>query len=121
MAASPFFDVLYAVGLSKKDSAIFFSSTDKFIIEVENYPYTSEDVFEFQTRQAGALTAEEEKALFDKVTVFPNPLYGFNVATSYSGGAADEPFVTFSNLPPDDITIKVYSLSGQLLKNFRCI
>ncbi|MBS4036012.1 MAG: hypothetical protein KGZ85_16230 [Ignavibacterium sp.] len=116
IAASPFFDVLYAVGLSKKDSATFFSSTDKFIIEVENYPYTPEDVFEFQTRQAGALTAEEEKALFDKVTVFPNPLYGFNVATSYSGGAADEPFVTFSNLPPDDITIKVYSLSGQLLR-----
>jgi flagellar hook assembly protein FlgD len=42
-------------------------------------------------------------------------LYGFNTGTSYSNSAADEPFVTFSNLPTE-VSIKIYSLSGQLLR-----
>lgn len=113
-AKSPFFDVLYAVGLSKKDS-VFYSDGDEFAIELSNYPYTPADVFEFQTVKGGLLTADQEKELFKSVNVFPNPLYGFNVGTSYTNSAADEPFVTFSNLP-EDVTVKIYSLSGQLLR-----
>jgi hypothetical protein len=37
------------------------------------------------------------------------------VATSYNNGSPDEPFVTFSNLP-EEVSIKIYSLSGQLLR-----
>jgi len=115
ISASPFFDVLYTAGISRVDTINFWSQGDEFSVEIANYPYTPADKFEFQTRKEGALTSDEEKALFESVNVYPNPLYGFNVATSYSNGSADEPFVTFSNLP-EDVTIKVYSLSGQLLR-----
>ncbi len=115
IAQSSYFDLLYAVGVQKNDNATFYSPGDKFILPVSNYPYTSQDVYEFETRFQGVLTQDEEKDLFKKVNVFPNPLYGYNIATSYTGSPADEPFVTFSNLPTD-ISIKIYSLSGQLLK-----
>ena len=42
-------------------------------------------------------------------------MYGFNVATGYTNSPSDEPFVTFSNLP-EEVTIKIYSLSGTLLR-----
>jgi hypothetical protein len=115
IAASPFFDVLYTAAINRADTLTFWSAGDQFEIEIDKYPYTPSDKFEFQTTKAGALTEAQEKALFEKVTVYPNPLYGFNVATSYTNSAADEPFVTFSNLP-EEVTIKVYSLSGQLLR-----
>lgn len=115
IANSSFFNTLYAVGIQKMDSNATYTSSDKIVIEVENYPYTDQDVYEFETRLEGTLTSDEEKELFDKVNVFPNPLYGYNVATSYTNSPADEPFVTFSNLP-EEITIKIYSLSGQLLR-----
>lgn len=112
---SSFFNTLFAVGLERKDSINFYTDGDKIVLNVLNYPYTTEDVFEFQTKKEGVLTDDEEKALFNTVNVFPNPLYGFNVATSYTNSPADEPFVTFSNLP-EEVTIKIYSLSGQLLR-----
>jgi hypothetical protein len=93
-----------------------YTAGDKIIIPVQNYPYTEDDVFQFTTKKQGALTADEEKQLWDKVNVFPNPLFGFNPLTSYdSNGYPDEPFVTFSNLP-NDVTVKIYSLSGSLLR-----
>ena len=115
IAKSSFFNTLYAVGLQRLDLNNFWSDGDEVVITLENYPYTSADLFEFQTSKGGVLTEEEEKALFETVNVYPNPLYGFNVATSYTNSPADEPFVTFSNLP-EEVSIKVYSLSGQLLR-----
>lgn len=114
-AASPFFDVLYAVGISRVDTNNFWTAGDQFVISIDKYPYSPADRFEFQTSKGGVLTSEQEKALFETVNVYPNPLYGFNVATSYNNSPADAPFVTFSNLP-EEVTIKVYSLSGQLLR-----
>jgi hypothetical protein len=115
IAKSPFFNTLYVVALSRLDSTMFYSAGDKFEITLNNYPYTLDDAYEFQTRKNGELTGDEEKALFEKVNVFPNPLYGFNPATSYSNTPPDDPFVTFSNLP-QDITITLYSLSGNKIK-----
>ena len=112
---SPFFDVLYTAAISRVDTNNFWSDGDQFIIEVENYPYTTLDKFEFQTNKGGGLSSEEEKQLFERVNVFPNPLYGFNVATGYTATASDEPFVTFSNLP-EEVIIKIYSLSGTLIR-----
>ncbi len=114
IAASPYLNSLYVAGIEKKENSNF-SSGDKFVIPVTSYPYTPLDVYEFKSSAGGALTDDDKKSLFDKVNVFPNPLYGYNVATSYTNSAADDPFVTFSNLP-DEITIKIYSLSGQLLR-----
>jgi hypothetical protein len=42
-------------------------------------------------------------------------LYGYNPQTSYNQGAADEPFVTFSNLP-GDVTINIFTLSGTRIR-----
>jgi hypothetical protein len=112
---SSFFNTLYAVGLVRRDSLTFYSNGDEVILNVTTYPYTSADVFEFQTKESGMLTADEEKSLFQKVNVFPNPMYGFNIATGYTGSPSDEPFVTFSNLP-DEVTIKIFSLSGILIR-----
>ena len=114
-AKSPFFDVLYAVALSRKDTVNFWTDGDSFDIRVATYPYTPADIFEFQTKKGGSLTDAEEKSLFETVNVYPNPLYGYNIATSYTNSPADEPFVTFSNLP-EEVSVKVYSLSGQLLR-----
>ncbi|MDY0083579.1 MAG: hypothetical protein RBR74_10385, partial [Ignavibacteriaceae bacterium] len=116
IALSPYFNTLYAFSTQRKDSASFYSAGDKFTFPVKTYPYTSFDEFEFSTTVDGALTEEQERALFDKVNVFPNPMYGYNPYTAYSGLAADDPFVTFTNLPNEEVTIKIYSLSGQLLR-----
>lgn len=115
ISKSSFFNTLYAVGLQRVDLNNFWSDGDEVVITLENYPYTSADVYGFQTLKGGVLTEAEEKTLFDKINVYPNPLYAFNVATSYNNGSPDEPFVTFSNLP-DEVSIKIYSLSGQLLR-----
>lgn len=115
IAASPFFNTLYAVGLQKTSEEATYSPGDKIVINVANYPYTTADVYEFETRKDGSLNADEEKALFNKVNVFPNPLYGFNPATSYTNSPSDNPFITFSNLPME-VTITIYSLSGNKLR-----
>ena len=116
IAKSSFFNTLYAVGLQRLDLNNFWSNGDEVTITLENYPYTSADVFEFTTNKGGVLTEAEEKSLFEKVNVFPNPLYGYNPYTAYNNLAADDPFVTFTNLPNEEITIKVYTLSGTLLR-----
>ena len=115
ISASPYLNTLYVLGVENKDNGSNFTSGDRFVIPVETYPYTPEDVFEFKTSQGGALTYDEQKSLFDKVNVYPNPLYGYNVATSYTNSAADDPFVTFTNLP-EEVTIKIYTLSGSLIR-----
>ena len=104
---------MYVVGLQKKDLNSNFSPGDKFIITLDEYPYTEYDVYQFRTGKT--ITADQERELWDKVNVFPNPLYGFNPATSYNNAPADEPFVTFSNLP-EEVTIKIYTLSGTLIR-----
>lgn len=115
IALSPYFNTLYVASIQKKDSSSTFSTGDKFTIPVLTYPYSSLDEFEFTTAVDGALTEDQERSLFDKVNVFPNPMYGYNPYTAYSGLSADDPFVTFTNLPNEEVTIKIYSLSGQLL------
>jgi hypothetical protein len=112
--ASPWLSTMYLVGLERNNASSFFLPGDILTIPLEVYPYTESDIYSFVTSKA-TLSEEGEKELWNKVNVFPNPLYGFNPATSYSGGAADEPFVTFSNLPTE-VTVKIYSLSGQLLR-----
>jgi hypothetical protein len=115
IANSPYFNVMYTLGVQKLVDSVFFQPNDKIIIPVGTYPYTEEDVFQFTTKEGGALTADEERALWDKVNVYPNPLYGYNTLTNYYSNTPDEPFVTFTNLP-EIVTIKIYSLSGTLLR-----
>ena len=113
IAKSPWFNTLYIVALDKYRGR-FYQSGDKFVIPVDTYPYTSTDEFQFTTK-LGNLSDADKKSLFDKVNVFPNPLYGYNPQTSYSQSAPDEPFVTFSNLP-GNVTINIFTISGTRIR-----
>jgi hypothetical protein len=115
IASSPLFNMLYAVNLIR-DTVSTFPPSGTLEIRMGTYPYTDGDEFKFTTLVGGALSESDKKGLFDKVNVFPNPLFGFNPATSFANTPADEPFVTFSNLPPEDVTVKIYTLSGTLIR-----
>ena len=118
-ATSRWLGAIYLVALEKISPEASLSNGDKIIIPV-NYPLTPNDKFKFKTTTSSApLSVEYKKSLLDRVNVYPNPLYAYNPAVAYYGDVAnpknDEPFVTFINLP-DEVTIKIYTLSGQLLK-----
>jgi hypothetical protein len=114
IAKSPWFNALYVVALDRYHNK-FYQNGDKFVIPVNTYPYTSTDEFQFTTLANGSLTAADKKSLFDKINVFPNPLYGYNPQTSYQQNTPDEPWVTFSNLP-EQVTINIFTLSGTRLR-----
>lgn len=113
IAKSSWFDALYVVGLNRLNNSQPFSPSGTLVIEPTKYPLTAEDVYRYKVSKD--LTSEEEQSLFDKVNVFPNPLFAFNPGASYTGQAFDEPYVTFSNLP-NQVTVKIYTLSGTLLR-----
>ncbi len=115
IAKSQFYNAMYTINLQRKNSNSFFQLGDKFSVSFSNYPYTNKDVFAFTTAAGGELTDAEQKDIFNKVNVFPNPLFAYNTATSYNNENADDPFVTFTNLP-EQVTIKIYSLSGLLIR-----
>jgi hypothetical protein len=115
IAKSQLFNALYVVGFQRLNKTDFFTPGDVFTIPVAAYPYTEADKFTFSTKYKGALSEAEKKDLFNKVNVFPNPLFAYNPATSFNNGNSDEPFITFSNLP-EEVTVKVYTLSGMLIR-----
>lgn len=123
IAASPFFNAMYVLNIHRiqnPDSVStvlpFWSDGDKLTVGIDKYPYTDKDNYTFTTRTGGALTNDELKNNFDKVNVFPNPLFAYNPQTSYNSRVkADDPFVTFSHLP-EDAKVSIYSLSGSLLR-----
>ena len=112
IAKSPWFNAMYVVSLQKLTAASDYKVGDQLNIELANYPYSSKDVFEFNTNAGGQLTKDQQQGIFDKVNVYPNPLFAYNIATSYDATKnPDDPFVTFTNLP-EQVTIKIFSLSG---------
>jgi len=112
---SPWLSAMYVLGLVRTDSTSWFTPGDILTIPLDVYPYTEDDVYQFRTLEGTTITADDERALWDRVNVFPNPLFGYNTLSNYYSNTPDEPFVTFTNLP-EDITIKIYSLSGTLLR-----
>jgi hypothetical protein len=111
---SPYFNTMYSVGFQKQNPNSFYMSGDVLTIPVEIYPYTTADVYQFMT-STSTITSQQEQENWDNVNVYPNPLYGYNQLTQYYTNTPDEPWVTFVNLP-EQVTIKIYSLSGSLLK-----
>jgi hypothetical protein len=106
---------MYVVGFQRQNVNAFYTTGDKLIISLDEYPYTIEDVYQFSTLDGSSINSEQEKELWEKVNVFPNPLFGYNPLTSYETTTPDEPWITFTNLP-EQVIIKIYSLSGQLLR-----
>lgn len=114
IAKSPWFDALFLAALETKTDDPNFNPTGTYTINV-NYPITSADKFTYTP--SINLTQKEEEERFAKVNVYPNPLFGYNSLTSH-GGRPDEPFVTFTNLP-EVVTVKIYTLSGNLVRTLR--
>ncbi|MBE0573266.1 MAG: T9SS type A sorting domain-containing protein [Ignavibacteriaceae bacterium] len=112
---SPCLSTMYLLGLARIDSTSWFTPGDVMTIPLDVYPYTEEDVYQFSTLAGTTVTEEDERARWEKVNVYPNPLFGYNTLSNYYSNTPDEPFVTFTNLP-EDVTIKIYSLSGTLLR-----
>jgi len=116
IAQSGWFNALYVAGVEVNPGMNIQNGIVSTPVTV--YPYTNNDVFTFTTSPGGELSAEEKKALFERVNVFPNPLFAFNPGTSYNNDNPDEPFVTFSNLP-QNIDIRIFTLSGSLIRTLR--
>jgi hypothetical protein len=112
---SPFLSTMYLLGLVRIDSTSWFTPGDVLTIPLDVYPYTEDDVYQFSTLAGTTVTEEDERARWEKVNVYPNPLFGYNTLSNYYSNTPDEPFVTFTNLP-EDVTVKIYSLSGTLLR-----
>ncbi len=116
IAASPLFNALYVVGLNALSASAKPTAGDILKIPVAGYPYTDADIYSFSTSKGGALSSEQKMQLFEKLNVYPNPLFAYNPATSYNPAySSDEPFVTFTNLP-EQVTIKIYTISGVLIR-----
>jgi len=113
--ASPWLSTMYLLTLERLDSAAWFTPGDVLTIPLAVYPYTEEDVYQFSTLAGTTVTEADERARWEKVNVYPNPLFGYNSLSNYYSNTPDEPFVTFTNLP-EDVTVKIYSLSGTLLR-----
>ena len=114
IAKSPWFNALYVAGLERTGNPNT-PMTGTYAINV-SYPLTTNDKYRFTVNSD--LTTDEKKDLFNKINVFPNPLFLYNPVTGYTGEPADEPYVTFSYLP-NEVTIRIYSLSGMLIKTLR--
>ncbi len=118
-ANDPLLGSLYVVPLQRRITStgdtLKWNSGEVFTIPI-TYPFTSSDTYTYQSSQGGGkLQGVAQKAAFDKVTVFPNPLFAFNTGGSFTGRNPDDPYLTFSNLP-ENVTIKIYSLAGTLLR-----
>ncbi|MFC2103206.1 T9SS type A sorting domain-containing protein, partial [Bacteroidota bacterium] len=111
---SSWFNAMYVVGLQRQNENTFFTEGDVYTVNLDVYPYTDADVYQFSIN-GNTIDENDERELWERVNVYPNPLYGFNTLTSHNTNTPDEPFVTFINLP-EEVTIKIYSLSGTLLR-----
>ncbi|MCF6271368.1 MAG: T9SS type A sorting domain-containing protein [Melioribacteraceae bacterium] len=110
---SPWFNSMYVCGFETDMPRNSFVPTGTFILNPGVF-LTDKDKYHYTIQKD--MTEDDGQAQWDKVNVFPNPLFGLNEGVSYlPGGRYDEPVVTFNNLP-NDVTIKLYSLSGVLLR-----
>lgn len=109
---SPWFNTMYVCGFETDESSESFNPTGTLIINPGVY-LTDQDKYQYVAQTD--LTAADDKSNWDKVNVFPNPLFGINDGVSHTGGKFDEPYVTFNNLPKE-VSIGIYTLSGILVR-----
>ncbi|MBS4029772.1 MAG: hypothetical protein KGZ58_14200 [Ignavibacteriales bacterium] len=115
IAKDSYMGSMYFIGLESKTSDSNFVQAGTLTLPI-SYPFTPSDIFRVKTNELGKhLSSTDRKKLFDKVNVYPNPLFAYNSIGSYLGNRADEPFVTFSNLP-EDVSVKIYTLAGSLIR-----
>ncbi|MFA6540500.1 MAG: hypothetical protein WCT99_02775 [Bacteroidota bacterium] len=106
-------DVMYAVGLRRNDTVKTFANGDKFTI-IPNYPFTTSTTYLISTPKNISNNVDLIKSDIDRINVVPNPYFANNLAETN----VYQRFVTFTNLPPV-ATIRIFSLTGELLKTVR--
>lgn len=101
-------DLMY-VGVPSRRGARLPQAGDKIILEANHFNTTA-DEFTFSTV---APTDQLADAVIDveKINVFPNPYYGFNIVEKNQFSR----FVTFNHLPAA-ATIRIFTLSGILVR-----
>jgi hypothetical protein len=103
-------DVLYMITAKQRGT---YTSSEEFRMYIYClHPVTTENAFAYTTAgleptQTGA-TAQSR---LDEINVFPNPYFGYNNITA----VGERQHVKFINLP-SECTIRVFSLSGQLIR-----
>jgi hypothetical protein len=96
--------------LERKSRESFFKDGDILTIPI-SYVLTERDTFYYQSKSAeGKLTVEERKEQIKKINVFPNPYFEWEDERTFGRGV-----ITFTNLP-EIVTIKIYTLSGILVR-----
>ncbi|GMR24814.1 MAG: hypothetical protein BMS9Abin39_0082 [Ignavibacteria bacterium] len=110
VAKSPYFDAIYVSGIQRAVGQETAEMIGIYNIEVFSI-LTPEDRYRFKVNLD--ITADTERDLFNKINVFPNPLFAYNAVTAYTGESGQ--YVTFSFLP-EEVTIKIYSLAGYLIR-----
>ena len=113
IARSPWFNSLYVVGFNTIVHQPSFNPTGTLTIN-PSLVLTENDKYYFKVKKEK--TIDEKQNQFDKMNVYPNPLFAYNPLGGAFGYANDEPFVIFSNLP-EKVNISIYSLSGSLIKS----
>lgn len=78
-----------------------------------NKPNTAADTFTFTAPGVGFDNDLAKEDIAEEVNVFPNPYYGANPQELNKY----QRFVTFNHLP-DNATIRIFNLAGQLVKTF---
>ncbi|MCH7772602.1 MAG: hypothetical protein IIA49_16560, partial [Bacteroidetes bacterium] len=110
IAKSPYFDALYVAGIQRAVGQETAEMTGIYSIEIPLI-LKPEDRYRFKVNLD--ITAGTEKDLFNKINVFPNPLFANNPVTAFTGESGQ--YVTFSFLP-EEATIRIYSLAGHLIR-----
>ncbi len=89
------------------------SAYDQMFLEYANPVIPGEDAMAFSTRGYEPVRSRKTaESRMNEINVFPNPYFGQNRMES----SLFEQFVTFTNLPEDDCVIRIFSLSGQLVR-----
>jgi hypothetical protein len=82
-----------------------------FIIEAAK-PNVTADIFRFTARKPGDAAGDVVENSLDNIKTFPNPYYSFFPEETDQF----ERIVYFINLPPRDMTIKIFNIAGDLIR-----
>lgn len=112
VASYAYFDALAVIGIETTSDDPNFEPTDGVLAVPINYVLTPADIYTYNVKLD--LDDNEAQSEFDKVNVYPNPLFAYNSVDSYKYGSSyssDSPHITFTNLPKE-VSVSIYTLSG---------
>lgn len=107
-------DVIYALWATSRGNSDVLGDWSLTIHALK--PVKPGDHIRFSTAGMEKVSSSEiAEARIDDINVFPNPYFGLNVQETSNF----DQFVKFINLPSGECTIRIFSLSGQLIKTVK--